>query len=226
MPARAMVGSLHDRDRRRALARRPAGRGPDRHPGSDLDCDPGPDRDRAPGSGRRRARSSPGTAADQALWAAGRKASEDVVISRTRAGRLQTTVRSHRLVERLTTAEKAAGADRDRFEDLREELVERWEENYEVFSRRWPVDPTRGCGYPLLNLESAMHVPEGTEKASELSVARAEVRACLDRSALAVRAMEQANRELEGSIAKAQAALAAAERAAAAAPSAPPAKAE
>lgn len=169
-------------------------------------------------------RPPPGAPEDQALWRAGRKASVDVVVVRAEAGRLQSTVRAHKLLERLEAAERAeraAGRDHERLEELGEALLEAWKRNYEVFGRQWPVDPTRGCGYPLLELESTMPLADDPARAGDLRGARGALRECVSRAGLAVEVMQAENRALAARIAAAREALAAHERAAVAPAGAP-----
>jgi hypothetical protein len=151
-----------------------------------------------------------GSASDQALWRAGRAANESIAISRARAGTLQTRVRSNRLLERLEESAEQAGPRTARsLSELRERLLRAWRVDYEVLIRQWPVDPTRGCGYALLGFDSALRAPVGTEDdALALTVARGQLRECVNKATAAVTAMASANQALEAPMKEAEQALA------------------
>ena len=149
----------------------------------------------------------PSTPADQALWRAGRFASESIVVERARAGTLQVKVRSNRLLERLEeAAEKAGPAERKSLTATREKLLAAWQRDYQVLSRQWPVDPTRGCGYPLLTFDSALRAPPGTDPVA-LATARGELRGCVEKARGAVKELSEKNKALATALEEANRAL-------------------
>jgi len=151
----------------------------------------------------------PGAPADVALWTRGQQVGEAVVASRAEAGRLQQRVKAERLADRLERAaagEKAATAAA--LGTLRERLLARWQRDYEVAARPWPVDPTRVCWYPMLGFDSALRAPAVSGR-GDLGQARAELTACVEKAEQALRAMDEANRALAEATAEATKALAA-----------------
>lgn len=147
----------------------------------------------------------PGSPEDQALWAEGLDVSQRITGERHRASKLQWEARADRYDERLAElARKAGGSAAARAEELRRRYVAALAHNYETLTRRWPVDPTRGCGYSMLYLASAMR----TGKADELAVMRPPVRTCVGKARPAVEVMAASNAELQRLAAEAAALLA------------------
>ncbi len=147
-----------------------------------------------------------GAPADVALWQRGQAAGEAVVGARAEAGRLQQRVRTERLLERLEAAAAAATPEAAaRLRALRRELQEEWSADYEVISRRWPVDPTRVCWYPMLAFETALGSAGGPAAAEP---PRRELQDCVARAELAVRGLVEANHELREAVEAAARALA------------------
>jgi hypothetical protein len=162
-----------------------------------LDAEIGPSGDEGP---------PPGSAADVALWRAGRAVNEAIWVERSRSARLQLTVTTNRLLERLEAAATKAGPkDGPALQAARQRLLKACQGNYELFVRQWPVDPTRGCGYPLLTFDSALRSPPGD--GGELGSARGELRQCIDRARPAVKAITESNQVLEAARAEAEVAL-------------------
>ncbi len=81
------------------------------------------------------------------------------------------------------------------------------QENQSLLMARWPVDPTRGCQYPALNLQGVMEAAETPRKASQLAVVREEATDCVDRARVSIQAMAESNGRLERVLAEADAAL-------------------
>ncbi|HET9553076.1 MAG TPA: hypothetical protein VFP50_08930 [Anaeromyxobacteraceae bacterium] len=157
----------------------------------------------------------PGAPEDRTLYTAARDATQAIVLERTGAARAQQRVKAGQLLERLEAAAARAGPEAAaRLGALRARLLADWVADYDVLTRQWPVDPTRGCSYPLLVMDGAMRTPDAKpEKRSELSMARAELTACLEKARFAVAALAEATRRLEASAAEAERALAAPETA-------------
>jgi hypothetical protein len=150
----------------------------------------------------------PGSPEDRALFTAARDATQAIVLERTTAARIQQRVKAGRLLERLEeAAARAAPGAAERLAAARAKLLADWVADYDVLTRQWPVDPTRGCSHPLLVLDGAMRGAETPEKRSALSLARADLGGCLARARFAVGVLAEANRRLEGSAGEAERAL-------------------
>ncbi|MBI5069157.1 MAG: hypothetical protein HZB56_13050 [Deltaproteobacteria bacterium] len=135
----------------------------------------------------------PGSAEDQALWSDAAELTRRVHVSRAEATRLQWDARTDRFDERLgERARQASGGEAEKLLGLQKLYREALATNYLTLTRRWPVDPTRGCGYAMLHLGSAMR--EG--KAELLGPSRADVRACVARARPAVEVMEASNADV------------------------------
>jgi len=146
----------------------------------------------------------PGTPEDQALWAEGLDVSQRITGERYLASKLQWEARADRHGERLAElARKSSGSAAARAEELRQRYLAALALNYQTLARRWPVDPTRGCGYSMLYLASAMR----TGKADELAVMRPPVRTCVAKARPAVEVMAASNAELQRLAAEAAALL-------------------
>jgi len=149
----------------------------------------------------------PGPPADVALWRSARAATEAIVVERTRAGNLQARVRTSRYLERLEEAAATAGPkDKEALLALRARLLEAWQRDYAVLTRPWPVDPTRGCGYPSLTFESALQAGAAADPGS-LAQARGALRECTEKAQGAVRPLVEATRVLEAAALEADRAL-------------------
>jgi hypothetical protein len=151
----------------------------------------------------------PASPSDLALWRSGRSASESIVVSRARAGTLQVRTKGNRLLERLEEAAERGGPKGGPWlTSVRERLLQAWRLDYDLLARQWPVDPTRGCGYQLLAFDSALRAPANAgDSALALTVARGELRQCVEKAAGAVQAMTAANQALEASLLEAEQAL-------------------
>lgn len=148
-----------------------------------------------------------GPPADVALWQRGQATGEAVVGARAEAGRLQQRARSGQLVERLRAAEaSAAPGQASALRALASRLQDRWTANYELMSRRWPVDPTRVCWYQMLAFGSALEA-SGAGR-GDLGAPRQELVTCVERADLARRELAEANHELAEAIEEAERALA------------------
>jgi hypothetical protein len=152
----------------------------------------------------------PGSAADLALWRAGRQVTFDAHESKTEAGRLQHLVRGQRLVDRLGEAAKGRSPEEaDRLTALQKKVNALWHENYVVMSRRWPVSATRGCEYQRVGFESALRAAADGAKRNDLKSARNDLQTCIDRLGVPVEAMRRSNITLAAAVAEAEQALAA-----------------
>ena len=150
----------------------------------------------------------PGTAADQALWKATRDATHEVAAVRYRANALQLRVRNSAIVKRLNAAAEADPASAARFVGLRQKVASAQLEDYGIYTAHWPVDPTRVCQYPLVDLTSAMNA--GNRDAADraaLAEARDRAAKCVDLARGAARKLGAANDALAAALDAAEAAL-------------------
>jgi hypothetical protein len=136
----------------------------------------------------------PGSHADQALWKQAGEVGPQITTARTASNSLQWRIRGLDLVGRLDRAATAASAgEAKRLAALRERLATVQSENYVILTSQWPVDPTRGCQYPQLALESAMRVADGPDRRALLGQAREEAQRCVDAASLAVARLSRSN---------------------------------
>jgi hypothetical protein len=143
----------------------------------------------------------PGAPEDRALWGAGLDVSNRVVIERTNATRWQFHIKQHRLAERLAEQAKRDDEGGKRAEALSQKLLPVQLENYTTLTRQWPVDPTRGCRYEVLVLEGAM---AGTEKPWQMTVAREQLKECVEKGRAALAVMAASNQKLGALVADAE----------------------
>lgn len=158
-----------------------------------------------------------GSPEDLALWKGARQLTFDISSSRREAIRMNTRIRTERLKERLgEAAGKRPEAEAAPLEALQDRLMRTWNENYAVLSRRWPVDPIRGCNYPWLNFDSALRAAAAGSTRADVVTARKDVQDCVARGAAAVRAMRQSNEALVATLGEVDRTLSAVEPAKAA----------
>lgn len=151
----------------------------------------------------------PGAPADQALWKAAIDAGNDITVERARATRLQFRLKGERYAERLDAL--AGRPDpAGRAQDLRRRVEAAWRENHTILTARWPVDPTRACGYYALTFYAALTAAGTPADQAVLAQARVDLRACMDKAAPALRAMRESTDRLEVLAAEADGAFAAA----------------
>jgi len=136
----------------------------------------------------------PGSPEDQALWSAAHEVTLRITVTRAQANKLQWEARDHRYDERLgELASKAGGPQAGPILELQQRYRAALAENYITLVRRWPVDPTRGCQYPMLHLASAMRA--GTPALLEPS--RSDARSCVASARPAAEAMAASSAALE-----------------------------
>ncbi len=162
----------------------------------------------APAEGEEPAQLPPGSAEDQALWKAGQAVAPDIARVRVKANRMQWEARQARTLDRL---EELARQDSDPAAKRAAELLPRYRaslaHNYLTLTRHWPVDPTRGCGYPVMNFESILYSSDHRRRATQLTLAREDLQDCVARALPAIQVMADSNRDLERLAAEATALL-------------------
>lgn len=150
--------------------------------------------DALPGDVSGEGKPPPGSAEDQALWSEALSLTQRITTSRSQATKLQWEARSDRYDDRLgERARQETGPGTARLLELQKLYRTALATNYTTLTRRWPVDPTRGCQYPMLHLASAMR----TGKAELLGPSRADARSCVEKARQAVEVMEASNADLE-----------------------------
>lgn len=160
----------------------------------------------------------PGSKEDQALWKSAGDVSNEVVAARWRANGLQWRIKTEDLVNRLNAAARAEPGAEARLLALRERMVNAQADNLEVYRARWPVDTTRVCQYPQLDLASAMHASDPVL----LGEARVAASRCVGLARGAVDRLEATTRALAAAIADVEAAIPPLPAQKAAAPAPPP----
>ena len=155
------------------------------------------------------ARPPPGSAADQALWKAGREVDKAIPMSRGEAAKLQWRVKQGQFNERLERLEKQGPPEKaKRARQAGEQVIAARDRNYEIMTRRWPVDPTRVCSYPLLDFSSALLV--GGTKPADMSLqdeSRKRLKDCVDKARVILGSIEGSNKELAAALAALEAEL-------------------
>jgi len=161
-----------------------------------------------PGQGEEPVQVPPGSDEDQALWKAGQAVAPDIGRVRIQANKLQWEARQARTLERL---EALARLETDPASKRAADLLPRYRtalaHNHQTLTRQWPVDPTRGCGYPAMNFESILYSSDHRRRASQLTLAREDLQDCVSRAGPAIQVMTDSNRALEQLTAEAAALL-------------------
>lgn len=164
----------------------------------------------------------PGAPEDQARWKAGHEVNQQIAVELSVSSRLQWNGRNKRYAERL---EVLASAKEGPKAARAAELLPRYRkvalDNWQTATRQWPVDKTRACQYPLLDLQSAMQ-PGGATRGITLLVARDTIDDCLGKARPVVMLLAGQNRELEGLQESAEALLPPLREGQATAPAQPP----
>lgn len=150
----------------------------------------------------------PGSPEDVALWRTGIELSDTIVTERLAANKMQWQAITSRLTSRL---EALAGKESDPAAAKAVELLARFRPilafNLETLARRWPVDPTRGCRYPVMHFEGILQSPESKRRVTQLLVTREELQDCVDRARPALKVLMASNADLKAAIAEVEAFL-------------------
>jgi hypothetical protein len=163
----------------------------------------------------------PGSPEDRALWQTMIDTQNAVVATRDQAARQLQRLNVVRYDLRLDALAKGAPAERAaQIGKVKQRFLEAWHDDYRVLSTPWPIHWHTGCRYQRLNLEAAM---EGS--IPQLEAVRSEARECLAKQAPALKAMQEANKNLQAALAEVDALLATSPQGEQAAPPAPAAAA-
>lgn len=150
----------------------------------------------------------PGSPMDQALWKAASEVDNAIPMSRGESARLQWRVRQGQFNERLEQLEKSGPPEKAKL--ARETAVKMLairDKNYEIITRKWPIDPTRVCSYQLLEFTSALTSGKGPSEKAQQDAARTALKACVDKALLVLKSMERSNEELAAALASLDAEL-------------------
>jgi len=154
------------------------------------------------------AKPPPGTAADQALWKAGREVDNAIPMQRGESAKLQWRVKQGQFNERLEVVEKQGPADKARrARQAGEKVIAARDRNYEIITRRWPIDPTRVCSYPLLDFASALRAGSKPADKALQEESRKRLKDCVDKAQVILRSIEGSNKELRTALAALEAEL-------------------
>jgi len=138
-----------------------------------------------------------GSEAELQLWSDGIAATRRISEVRRESFNLRARGRGADLGGRLSLLR--ASADHERAEELEKlgrRLDKTWAENVDLYRRQWPVDPTRGCGYPHLLYDNALRLAPGNSRQAEVSNATPELKTCVDRARTVTDQMAASNRRL------------------------------
>jgi hypothetical protein len=140
----------------------------------------------------------PGSPQDQALWKAGNDLSERIVIERALSSRLQWAGRNLQHAERLEALAKGGEPPVARQAAA---LLERYRAvqalDWQTATRQWPVDPTRGCRYQVLDLQGVMYAAETPRRPAQLAMMRDRLKECIEKGRPALQVMADLNADLE-----------------------------
>ena len=82
-----------------------------------------------------------------------------IPMARAESAKLQWRVKQGQYNERLDRLEKEGPPEKARrARQAGEKVIAARDRNYEILSRRWPVDPTRVCSYALLDFSGALNL--------------------------------------------------------------------
>jgi hypothetical protein len=137
--------------------------------------------------------------------------------ARSEGARLHWKIKTGDLHARLQAAAKADPGAAKRLDQIRAELLEAQTASYGDLAGRWPVDKTRTCQYPQLDLGSAMEMAATRDNRANLSQAREAAARCLELARSTLKRV----RESTDALARA---VEAGEKALASLPPAPPGK--
>jgi hypothetical protein len=154
------------------------------------------------------AKPPPGSAADQALWKAAREVDNAIPMARAEAAKLQWRVKQGQFNERLERLEKDGPPEKARkARQAGEKVIAARDRNFEILSRRWPVDPTRVCSYALLDFSGALSAGARPADRALQDETRKRLQDCVDKARLILKSVEGSNKELGAALAALEADL-------------------
>jgi hypothetical protein len=151
----------------------------------------------------------PGAPADQALWRKALDEGNSLSTVRAEAAKLQWRAHNGKYETRLTERAKGKSeAEAARLKEVARKVQAAWDTNHALTTNPWPVDPTRGCQYQALQLESAMNISDGPEKSAMMAPAKEDVNRCIEAAEAILGRMRRSNQDLDKALVEAEAALA------------------
>jgi len=147
------------------------------------------------------------TKEDRELWAAGAAVASRIGLVRLAANKMQWEARSARTLARLEEASKRDGEPAAKAASLLGRYRKAIAHNHETMTRRWPVDPTRGCGYAAQVFHSAAEAQGQARSERALQRSREDLQECIARAEPAIRLMAASNEELKKVVAEVDALL-------------------
>jgi hypothetical protein len=140
----------------------------------------------------------PGTKADQELWLAARQVNVELVVEQHEAARLANAARGSGYLERLPELARQGALPKVRADELAQRLHQGWSASFELMQRQWPVSKIRVCGYELLNFETVMIAPPGSDPLQASS--RKDLEECVGRARVVLGHLKKSNEELQAAL--------------------------
>jgi hypothetical protein len=121
----------------------------------------------------------PGSKEDQELWTSCASVGNQLTGARWEGARLHWKIKTGEVHARLQEAAKADPKKAKQLDQVRAELLEAQVSSYGDLAGRWPIDKTRTCQYPQLDLGSAMQVASSRDNRAQLAQVREAAARCL-----------------------------------------------
>lgn len=138
-----------------------------------------------------------GSAAELQLWKDGVEVTRRILEVRRASFNTRARAKGADLGGRLSALKGSAGHERaEHLEHLARRLERAWAADVDVYKRQWPVDPTRGCGYPHLLYDSALRLAPGPSRQAEVSNATPDLQTCVQRARAVTDQMAASTRRL------------------------------
>ena len=135
----------------------------------------------------------PGSKEDRELWTSCASLANQLASARSEGARLHWKIKTGDLNARLQAAAKADPGAAKRLDEVREKLLEAQASSYGDLAGRWPIDKTRTCQYPQLDLGSAMSAAASRDNRAELALAREAAARCVGLARSTLRRVQQSS---------------------------------
>lgn len=149
----------------------------------------------------------PGSKEDQELWSGLSSVGNQLTGARWEGARLHWKIKTGEIHARLQAAAKADPARAKQLDEVREELLEAQVSSYGDLAGRWPIDKTRTCQYPQLDLGSAMQISVSRDNRAQLAVVRPAAARCLELARSTLRRVRRSSEVLAAALEAAEKAL-------------------
>jgi hypothetical protein len=133
------------------------------------------------------------TGEDLALWKKARDVNVRIPIERSFATRLVARANGSRWDQRIAEGVRRGTVNELRAAELRKQLLGQWDVVSFVLGAGWKVDPTRVCGYPLMDFDSALRVDDSARRATLLPEAKSRLGECVATATKILGELERAN---------------------------------